>query len=279
MTTAVALPKSLELWNRLTSLRRSDVAGHKQIIWNLQGLARQQPGDFYTRLGLGRALLATGQRAAALEHIEAASGLCPRGELSAAYNMFNAFTFLGNLEKARKFFDIYHQGVGGTLPPQTWEAATIFAFYKGDVALLRELASAEATANAAENLARRFVRTLEEGGLIDMFGDYQSLIQSILNGRLCFIHISYINCGGLLESGEIFVKYYTDMSLEETAAAAHKLFEARDACAMQLGDERGPLYRAAVTEYILGPYVSLQQDNSDIEGLIERIGALVHDRG
>ena len=30
---------------------------------------------------------------------------------------------------------------------------------------------------------------------------------------------------------------------------------------------------------ILGPYVSLQQDNSDIEGLIERIGALVHDHG
>lgn len=157
----IAVPKSIDLFNRAADLRLGDVEQAMQLRFQLLPLLRRQPGDPMVRIALIYACRVAGFRDEAIEHVEAVGPLIRFADYPERINYAASLGAVGRPDHAVSILsDMLDAGQVPTTNNRH-KLAMLCAFLAGDVPFLERLANREALVDT-EPSASKLLAVLDD---------------------------------------------------------------------------------------------------------------------
>lgn len=157
----IAVPKSIDLFNRAAELKLGDVEQAMQLRFQLLPLLKRQPGDPMVRIALIYSCMVAGFRDEAIENVEAVGPLIRSAGVPERLNYAMSLAHFGRPERALLILSKLFDDEQVEITDRMRNAAALSAYLAGDLAFLERLADQEAL-ETAESCASSLLSVLDD---------------------------------------------------------------------------------------------------------------------
>lgn len=175
----IAVPKAVELFNRLADLRLGDHEQAMGMLFELRKLTRSQPADPTARVGLASACHLIGYRHEALEHLAVADTLWAVATTAERVTVAALHGCLGEqhraLTRAQELFEMRGPDLQAEI---AWNCALTASRY-GDIEFLKRVRAREEELQLKRR-AGKLLQSLDEFGLTGCFSHIQAAVSQVV---------------------------------------------------------------------------------------------------
>lgn len=185
MPSVAPAEESVVLLNELIDLNSDDHDALVRLCWRAKALLKALPADFAVRTIMASTLLQTGNRAEALEEMEAAYNLRSIDHIPVMSHLAHLHASVGDHTRCGKLFRQMTSQEGVRMDPIVNGNAGRFAVCAGDVAYLTELS--ELQSKEDYGYSQDALKILNENGLIDHLENHQKIVMDIIGDRQIWV--------------------------------------------------------------------------------------------